>query len=46
MDYEHAPEEEPERSPRELEEIEPPEKLHSTRSIFDDIDTDEERGIV
>lgn len=33
--------EEPERRPRELGKVEAPEKPHSTRSIFDDIDADE-----
>jgi len=38
---EHTPEE-LERSPRELGKVEAPENPHSTRSIFDDIDADEE----
>jgi len=34
--------EEPERSPRKLGKVEAPEKPHSTRSIFDDIDANED----
>lgn len=36
--------EEPERSPRELEKVEATEKPHSARSIFDDIDADEDES--
>ena len=38
---EHTPEE-PEISPRELQKIETPDEAHNTRSIFDDIDADED----
>lgn len=38
---EHTPEE-PERAPRKLEKVEAQEKPQSTRSIFDDVDVDEE----
>ena len=38
---EHTPEE-PERSPRKLGQVEAPEKPQSTRSIFDDIDANED----
>ena len=36
---------EPERSPRKLEKVEVSEKLNNTRSIFDDIDADEDSQI-
>jgi hypothetical protein len=41
---EHQPDE-PERSPRKLEDVEAQDKHQSARSIFDDIDADEETAV-